>query len=81
MERAFPESGTAASTRCLSSMTPPDDIPLDSPPSQTERTIVPKDGGSHRKIGPESEVRGGPEATEERLDDSERHRIPDRRSG
>jgi hypothetical protein len=57
-------------------MTPPDDIPLDAPPSQTERTIAPKDGESRRKVGPESEVRGGPEATEERLDDLEGHRIP-----
>jgi hypothetical protein len=60
----FPERGTAALAGCLGSMATPDDIPLDSPPSQTERPIAPKDGGSRRKIGPESELRGGPEATD-----------------
>jgi hypothetical protein len=58
-------------------MAPPDDIPLDTPYSETERAIPPKRGGSRRKVGPESEVRGGPEATEERLDEPKRdiHRV------
>ena len=70
--------GTAALARRLEIMAPPDDIPLDTPPSQTERAIAPKDGGSRRKVAPESEVRGGPEATEERLDDpkGDVHRVP-----
>ncbi len=76
MERALPKSGTAALERRLGGMTSTDDIPLDSPPSQTGRAITPKDGGSRRKVGPESEVRGGPEATDERLDDPEGHRTP-----
>ena len=47
-------------------MTPPDDIPLDPTSSQTERPIAPKD---RREIGPESEVRGGPEAPGDKKDD------------
>ena len=54
-------------------MTQMDDIPLDTTTSQTERAITPKDDGARRKVGPESEVRGGPEAADETLDD-EGHR-------
>lgn len=50
-------------------MTPPDDIPLDKTPSQTERPITPEDSATRRKVGPESEVRGGPEAPEDPNDD------------
>lgn len=47
-----------------------DDIPLGKPSSQTEQAIPSKNDGPRRTAGPESEVRGGPEATEEPLDDA-----------
>jgi hypothetical protein len=46
-----------------------DDLPNETPSSQTERRIKPGEGASHRGIGPESETRGGPEAADETLDD------------
>jgi hypothetical protein len=46
-----------------------DDIPNETPSSQTERSIKPGEGTSRRSIGPESETRGGPEAADETLDD------------
>lgn len=56
----------------------PDDIPLDTNASKTERAVSPKNDTPRRKVGPESEVRGGPEATEEPLDDTrpDRQRVP-----
>lgn len=41
---------------------PLDDIPLDTTASQAERAVPPIDAGKRREVGPESEVRGGPEA-------------------
>ena len=56
---------------CLSFMTPMDDIPPDTTASQTERAITPKNNGrARRAVSPESEVRGGPEAADETLDDA-----------
>jgi hypothetical protein len=46
-----------------------DDLPNETPSSQTERSIKQREGSSHRSIGPESEARGGPEAADETLDD------------
>jgi hypothetical protein len=51
-------------------MCPHDDIPKETPSSQTERDIKPETATSRRSVGPESEDRGGPEATEETLDES-----------
>jgi hypothetical protein len=62
---------TAAVVRCSKFMTPTDDIPNETPSSQTERDVKQR-GTSHRSIGPESETRGGPEAADETLDDSNR---------
>jgi len=56
-------------------MTPPDDIPLDPKTSQTERPRPPNGSGSHRTISPESEVRGGPEAPEEPIQDPKSHPV------
>jgi hypothetical protein len=61
-----------------------DDIPIDRTAGQTERAISQKDGGSRPKVGPESEVRGGPEAPEQDLpeegfDDAGRCSHPARR--
>lgn len=50
-------------------MCPPDDIPNQNPPTQTERS-KPEAATSRRSVGPESESRGGPEAVDETLDDS-----------
>jgi hypothetical protein len=50
----------------------PDDIPFDTTTSQTERPVAPKDEAQRRKVGPESEVRGGPEAADETLDKPQR---------
>jgi hypothetical protein len=56
-------------------MVPPDDIPLDPPAgettSETGGGVRPKDESPRRKVGPESEVRGGPEAIDKTLDDSD----------
>ena len=50
-----------------------DDIREDTATSATESTGIPKDQGSHRKtVGPESEVRGGPDAADETLDQPDR---------
>ena len=46
-------------------MTPPDDIPLDTPPPETERAPAP--AKRLRSVGPESETRGGSETPEETL--------------
>jgi hypothetical protein len=59
---------------CSGSMTPPDDIPLDPPAGESEGPSKPKGGGSRRTVGPESEVRGGPEAPDAELDDREKDR-------
>jgi hypothetical protein len=53
-------------------MAPPDDIPLDPPAGETEGGEPPKDGPPRRKVGPESEVRGGPEAADQSLDETDR---------
>ncbi len=50
-------------------MTPADDIPNRTPPTQTERPIKRDEAASRRAVGPESETRGGPEAPDETLDD------------
>jgi len=59
----------------------PDDIPFETTTSESanegQRPIPPKDGGSRRTVGPESEVRGGPEAADDSLNDTKRQ--PDRR--
>jgi hypothetical protein len=57
-------------------MCPPDDIPFEPSGSQTESsgTSKPgtsKPGGSRREIGAESEVRGGPEAPDDALDETD----------
>ena len=49
-------------------MAPPDDIPLVTTTSQTERATA---KGARPQVGPESEVRGGPEAADETLDETE----------
>lgn len=54
-------------------MCPPDDISKQNPPTQTERSES-AEATSRRSVGPESETRGGPEATDETLDDSSRGR-------
>jgi hypothetical protein len=46
-----------------------DDIPFDTTTSQTEHPFSPKDEAHRRKVGPESEVRGGPEAAEDTVKD------------
>lgn len=52
-------------------MTTPDDIPLEPPSSETEGPNLPADDQPRRrKIGPESEVRGGPEAAEDGVEDA-----------
>ena len=48
-------------------MTPPDDIPLDTPASGTEPATPAK---PLRSVGPESESRGGSEAPEKTLDEA-----------
>ncbi len=53
----------------------PDDIPHETTASRTERQPTPKDQPRPRKIGPESEVRGGSEAPDGSLDDG----YPERR--
>ena len=50
----------------------PDDIPLDTTTSQTERPFAPTNEAQRRKVGPESEVRGGTEAADETLDQPQR---------
>jgi hypothetical protein len=47
----------------------PDDIPSETPASETERSIKPGEMSPRRKVGPESEARGGSEAVDETLDD------------
>ncbi len=49
-----------------------DDIRQDTPTSQSESPFAPKDDGARKTVGPESEVRGGPEAAEETLDQPRR---------
>jgi hypothetical protein len=51
-------------------MCPADDIPLDNPNSPDERADSPKPAEPRREVGPESEVRGGPEASDDQLDDN-----------
>ena len=54
-------------------MCPVDDIPSETPSSQTERDSRREEGTSRRSVGPESEDRGGPEVVDETLDnDSDR---------
>jgi hypothetical protein len=53
-------------------MCPNDDIPLDQASSQTQPVIPPKAAEGRREIGPESEVRGGPEAADEDLERADR---------
>jgi hypothetical protein len=60
---------TAAAIRCSKFMTPTDDIPDQTPSTQTERDVKPQ-RTARRSLGPESETRGGPEAVDEALDDS-----------
>lgn len=48
-------------------MCPTDDIPNETPSSQTERGIRREEGPSRRSVGPESEDRRGPEAVDETL--------------
>ena len=50
-------------------MAPADDIPNETPASETERSFKRGEGTSRRSVGPESENRGGPEAVDESLDD------------
>nr|WP_294529562.1 hypothetical protein [uncultured Rhodopila sp.] len=57
-------------------MTPNDDIPGATPPSQSEIPSRPL-----RAVGPESEERGGPETPEESLADERPARMPDGRPG
>jgi hypothetical protein len=62
-------------------MTPNNDIPGETPVSQTkpaerDRTVQPK-----RTVGPESETRGGPEAPDDGLDDPRPTPMPDGRPG
>ncbi len=45
-------------------MCPADDIPNETPSSQTERDVKREGQRSRRSIGPESEERGGPEAVD-----------------
>ncbi len=47
----------------------PDDIPVDITTSETERPIPPENRPPRRKVGPESEVRGGPEAVDDSPED------------
>lgn len=49
-------------------MTPPDDIPLDTPPPEPERK--PPAARPLRSVGPESETRGGSEAPGKTLDEA-----------
>ncbi|MDB5401402.1 MAG: hypothetical protein JWQ55_3420 [Rhodopila sp.] len=48
----------------------PDDIPDETPASDNERSIKRDETSSRRKVGPESEARGGPETVDETLDDN-----------
>ncbi len=50
-------------------MTPPDDIKDLVPSSQPERKVTEPSPKRRRVVGPESEVRGGPEAPDASLDD------------
>jgi hypothetical protein len=50
-------------------MPPTDDIREETPASQNERDIKRQSGTRRRKIDPESEDRGGPEAPGETLDE------------
>jgi hypothetical protein len=43
-------------------MMAPDDIPFEHPASETQRTPTGRVDSPRRSVGPESEVRGGPEA-------------------
>ena len=52
-------------------MCPTDDIPDETPASQTERAIKPGEAAPRPSVGPESEVRGGAEAADETLDDGD----------
>ena len=50
-------------------MTPPDDIRIDNPASESgpenpKKPAEPERPGDRRRVGPESEVRGGPEAVD-----------------
>ena len=56
---------------CWFCMSPPDDIPLDPAVSETAKPDPSESGRRLREIGPESEVRGGPEAADESLDEAE----------
>jgi hypothetical protein len=51
-------------------MSPPDDIPFEPSGSQSDNSGTSKPGGSRREIGAESEVRGGPEAPDDELDET-----------
>ena len=64
-ERSY---ATYAVVRCSDFMCPNDDIPKETPSTQTERTFKRGDGPSRRRVGPESETRGGPEAVDEPLE-------------
>mgnify|MGYP001799565390 CR=1 FL=1 len=50
-------------------MSPPDDIQGETPGGQTEPAIKPEEAVPRRRVGPESEDRGGPEAIDETLDE------------
>jgi hypothetical protein len=66
-----------ATVTCWWLMCPADDIPDQTPSTQTERGIKREEGPSRRSVGPESEVRGGPEAVDDTLDEGDGPSGPD----
>jgi hypothetical protein len=65
-------SATAPAALRSCSMSQIDDIPNETPATQTERDVGQPKTSDRRQIGPESEDRGGPEAVDETLDEPQR---------
>ena len=66
--RAVVARATTGRAVCWCFMCPADDIPNETPSSESQGDIRREERTSHRGIGPESEVRGGPEAPGETLE-------------
>jgi hypothetical protein len=57
----------------------PDDIPVEHPASETQRKLTGQLDIARRSIGPESEVRGGPETPDSAVDASRRQPVGENR--